>query len=63
MNTTKQVVDTPYENSWAHQEATRKRAPITDEEMRLRRAGLVHPEIANAIRLYDYKIQTPSPLS
>lgn len=53
-------VDTPYENSWAHQEATRERVPISVEEMRQRRAGLVHPDIRSAKRLYE--IQNPSPL-
>ncbi len=44
-------VDTPYAGSWADQEQRRPRVPITPEEERQRRAGIVHPSIANARRL------------
>lgn len=46
----KPKVDTPHEGSWAEQMAQRPKAPERSEaENRLMRAGIVHPEIANAM--------------
>ncbi len=42
---------TPYAGSWADQEAKRPRVPITPKQQAQRRAGLAHPEIANAVPL------------
>ena len=44
-----------FARSWADQEATRERKPITPEQERQRRAGLVHPDIANAPVLKGYE--------
>lgn len=47
----KQKPITPYAGSWADQESRRPRKPISPEQERQRRAGVVHPEIANAVSL------------
>lgn len=45
----------PYAGSWADQEAKRPRVPLTPEQERQLRAGIVHPEIANAPVLKGYE--------
>lgn len=52
----KSKVDTPWENSWAHQMETRIRQEISEEEKRFMRAGIVHPSLRNGYVVATFTI-------